>query len=128
MAMADITQALSTAEELELTTVGRKSGRFSTRPVWFVKDGQTLYLLPVKGSDTEWYKNVLKSKTVRLAADGATLTAQAIPVTDPATVTQVVERFRSKYGADQVQKYYTKLDVAVKVPLAPASGGVARAS
>jgi deazaflavin-dependent oxidoreductase (nitroreductase family) len=128
MAMADITQALSTAEELELTTVGRKSGRFSTRPVWFVKDGQTLYLLPVKGSDTEWYKNVLKSKTVRLAADGATLTAQAIPVTDPATVTQVVERFRSKYGADQVQKYYTKLDVAVKVPLAPAGGGVARAS
>lgn len=126
--MADITQALSTAQELQLTTVGRKSGRFTTRPVWFVQDGQALYLLPVKGSDTEWYKNVLKSKTVRLAADGATWTAQAIPITDPATVAQVVERFRSKYGADEVQKYYTKLDVAVKAPLTTAGGAAAGAS
>jgi hypothetical protein len=93
-----------------------------------VQDGQALYLLPVKGSDTEWYKNVLKSKTVRLAADGATWTAQAIPITDPATVAQVVERFRSKYGADEVQKYYTKLDVAVKAPLTTAGGAAAGAS
>jgi deazaflavin-dependent oxidoreductase (nitroreductase family) len=125
--MVDFTQALNTAEELQLTTVGRKSGRFTTRPVWFVQDGQTLYLLPVKGSDTEWYKNVLKSKTVRLAADGATWTAQVIPITDAPTVAHVVERFRSKYGADQVQKYYTKLDVAVKAQLT-AGGAAARAS
>jgi hypothetical protein len=128
MAMVEFTQALNTAEELELTTVSSKSVRFTTRPVWFVQDGQTLYLLPVKGSDTRWYKNVLKNPTIRLTAGGATWTAQAVPITDAPTVAQVVERFRAKHGADQVQKYYTKLDVAVKVPLAPAGGGVARAS
>jgi hypothetical protein len=27
--------------------------------VWFVLEGQKLYLLPVKGSETQWYNNVL---------------------------------------------------------------------
>jgi hypothetical protein len=39
-------------------------------------------------------------------------------VTDPAKVRDVVEKFRAKYGADQVARYYEKLDVAVEVPLA----------
>jgi len=29
----------------------------------------------------------------------------------------VVEKFRAKYGADDVKKYYSKFDVAVEVPL-----------
>jgi hypothetical protein len=33
-------------------------------------------------------------------------------------VHDVVERFRAKYGSGEVKKYYSKLDVAVKVPLA----------
>jgi deazaflavin-dependent oxidoreductase (nitroreductase family) len=128
MAMMEFTQALNTAEELELTTVGRRSARFTTRPVWFVREGQTLYLLPVKGSDTGWYKNVRKSPTIRLAAHQAQWTAQATVLTDPPTVARVVQRFRTKYGADQVAKYYTKLDVAVQAPLAGGGGAAARAS
>ena len=31
---------------------------------------------------------------------------------------QMWDQFRQKYGADQVAKYYSKLDVAVRVPLA----------
>jgi hypothetical protein len=33
-------------------------------------------------------------------------------------VGDVVERFRARYGADQVTAYYPKLDAAVEVPLA----------
>jgi hypothetical protein len=29
----------------------------------------------------------------------------------------VVEKFRAKYGAGNVKKYYSKFDVAVEVPL-----------
>ena len=43
--------------------------------------------------------------------------AQAIPITDPAKVQEVVEKFRAKYGAEDVKKYYSKFDVAVAVPL-----------
>jgi hypothetical protein len=33
-------------------------------------------------------------------------------------VHEVVENFRAKYGPGDVQAYYSKLDVAVEVPLA----------
>jgi len=44
------------------------------------------------------------------------------PVHDPKVVEAVVEKFRAKYGAADVKKYYTKFDVAVCVRLGnPAS-------
>jgi hypothetical protein len=51
-------QALSTVEELTITVTGRRSRRKISLPVWFVQEGQPLQLLPVKGSDSDWYKNV----------------------------------------------------------------------
>jgi len=38
-------------------------------------------------------------------------------MTDAKAVKSVVERFREKYGAKDVKKYYPKLDVAVGVQL-----------
>jgi hypothetical protein len=55
------TDRLSRYREIDITVTGRKSGRAISNPVWFVVDGQKLYLLPVQGSDTQWYKNVLKN-------------------------------------------------------------------
>ena len=52
---------LSRSSEINITVTGRKSGRTVSLPIWFVWDDGMLYLLPVKGSDTEWYKNVLKN-------------------------------------------------------------------
>ena len=37
----------------------------------------------------------------------------ADPVTDAKAVKSVIEKFREKYGAGDVKKYYSKLDVAV---------------
>ena len=90
----------------------------TSRPVWFVQEADTFYLLPVAGSDTEWFKNVLHNPTLTLAASGITWTAKAKPITDSAKVGEVVEKFRAKYGAGNVKKYYSKFDVAVEVPLA----------
>jgi hypothetical protein len=88
------------------------------QPQWFVWEGEKLYLVPVKGSDADWYKNVLKTPTIRLAAGGAQLSASASPISDAAKVDQVLDRFRAKYGAQDVETYYPKQDVAVEVPLA----------
>jgi hypothetical protein len=38
-------------------------------------------------------------------------------VTDAKAVKSVVEKFREKYGAEDVKKYYAKFDVAVSVKL-----------
>jgi len=120
MALGEFTKALKDADEIEITVIVRSSGRKISLPVWFVQEGKTLYLLPVKGSDSEWYKNVLKTRTIELAAKGASWKAKATPITDAARVRRIADRFRAKYGAGEVKKYYSKFDVAVKIPLTPA--------
>jgi hypothetical protein len=93
------------------------SGRRTSRPVWFVRQGDTLYLLPVSGSGSQWYKNLLKTPAIQLATDGASYSGMAAPVTDQRTVGQVVDKFSAKYGASQVAEYYPDQDVAVEVAL-----------
>jgi len=104
---------LSRYREINITVTGRKSGRTISIPIWFVWEDDTLYLLPVKGSDTQWYKNVLKNPSIRIDARGAEVKLKTLSITDAAQVKSVVEKFRGKYGATDVKKYYSKFDVAV---------------
>ena len=108
---------LSRYRQLKLTVTGRKSGQPISVPVWFVLEGDTLYLLPVKGSDTQWYKNVLEHPAFHIDARGAEAELKAVPITDGKQVAPVVEKFRAKYGAGDVKKYYSKFDVAVRAPV-----------
>jgi len=104
---------LSRSREITITVTGRKSGRAISIPVWFVLEADTLYLVPVEGSDTQWFKNVLAKPTIRIDARGAEAEFQAVAITDAPQVSAVVEKFRDKYGAGDVKKYYSKLDVAM---------------
>ena len=104
---------LARYREINLSVTGRKSGRTISLPVWFVLDDGKLYLLPVEGSDTQWYKNVLKNPSIRIEAGGAEGEFKVVPITDPKEVSSVVTKFRAKYGANDVKKYYSKFDVAV---------------
>jgi deazaflavin-dependent oxidoreductase (nitroreductase family) len=104
---------LSRYREIDITVTGRKSGRAISIPVWFAVEDDKLYLLPVQGSDTQWYKNVLKNPRIRIDARGAEAEFQAIPITDAKQVSSVVEKFRAKYGTSDVKKYYSEFDVAV---------------
>ena len=103
---------LSRAQEITITVTGRTSGRPISLPVWFVWDGGKLYLLPVKGSDTQWYKNVLKNPSLEIEAGAAKAKFQATPLSAKPDVSAVIAKFRSRYAGD-VDKYYSKFDVAV---------------
>ena len=116
MANTDFRTAVQNINEIEITVTGRTSGRSLSYPVWFSLDGDKLYLIPVRGSDTEWYKNVRKTPTLRLEARGKTLTATPRILTESARLDHVLELFRNKYGRN-VKSYYPKYDVAVEVPL-----------
>jgi deazaflavin-dependent oxidoreductase (nitroreductase family) len=117
MARTDFRTGLQNANEIEITVTGRSSGRTHSYPIWFALDGDKLYLIPVRGSDTEWYKNLRKTPTMRLATRGGkTLTASARLITDEAQLDQILEKFRDKYGRN-VKSYYPKYNVAVEVPL-----------
>ena len=104
---------LSRYREIMITVTGRKSGRAVSIPVWFVFEDDKLYLLPVQGSDTQWYKNVLENPTLRVAARDTKGEFKAVSITDPKQVAPVVEKFQAKYGSGDVKKYYSKFDVAV---------------
>jgi deazaflavin-dependent oxidoreductase (nitroreductase family) len=110
----DLKARLSRYREINITVTGRKSGRTISIPVWFVLEDDTLYLLPVRGSDTQWYKNVLKNPSIRVEAGGAEAEVRAVPIKDATQVKSVVEKFRDMYGTKDVKKYYSKFDVAVR--------------
>jgi hypothetical protein len=69
--------------------------------------------LPVRGSDTQWYKNLLKKPSIQIDVHGARAGFQGVLITDQKEVSPVIQKFREKYGAGDVKKYYSKLDVAV---------------
>jgi len=108
-------ERLGTYRQIRITVIGRKSGRKISVPVWFVVEGNELYLLPVQGSKTQWYKNVREDPVMGIAARGVEAEFRATVVTEAKAVKAVVEKFREKYGAGDVKKYYSGLDVAVVV-------------
>lgn len=108
---------LSRHNEITITVTGRKSGRKISVPVWFVLENDKLYLLPVQGSDTQWYKNILKNPAIRISAGDAQAELKIVVIGEAKQVSSVVEKFRAKYGASDVKKYYSKFDVGVVAEL-----------
>ncbi|HTA49703.1 MAG TPA: nitroreductase/quinone reductase family protein [Verrucomicrobiae bacterium] len=108
---------LSRYKQITISVMGRKSGRRISIPVWFVVESDELHLLPVAGSESQWYKNLLKNPSIGIEARGVEAELRAVPVTGPNAVKAVVEKFREKYGAEDVKKYYSGLDAAVLVKL-----------
>ena len=117
-----LTDRLSRDREITITVTGRKSGRTISLPIWFVWNDGRLYLLPVKGSDTQWYKNVLKNPSIRIDAGSAQSQLKVLAVTDATQVKSVVEKFRGKYGTSGVN-LYSKLDVAVVAQMRAGGSG-----
>jgi len=108
---------LALIKEVEITVTGRKSRRGISTPVWFLHEGQKLYLVPVNGTNSNWYKNVLAEPTMQISTGGSKATVKANPIFDSSKVADVVEKLRSKYGAGEVKKYYSKLNAALEIAI-----------
>jgi len=113
----DLKNRLSRSREINITVTGRKSGRPISIPIWFVLEGDKLYLLPVQGSDTQWYKNALKNPTIQIESGSEKAELKVAPITNPKQVASVAEKFRAKYGPSDVKKYYSRFDAAVLADL-----------
>jgi hypothetical protein len=103
--------------ELTISVRGRRSGRTHSLPVWFVLEGDSLHLLPVSGSDTNWYRNILSAGEMTLTVDGESLKVEPQPISEASLVQQTVGKFGAKYGAGEIRRWYSKLDVAVEIAL-----------
>jgi deazaflavin-dependent oxidoreductase (nitroreductase family) len=122
MAEADLRQALEKRREISITVTGRRTGNAITLPVWFVLEDETVWLLPVRGSRSQWFRNLQADPTVTVRAGRGHFTATARLVTDPHAVQAVVQRFRSKYSPAEVVRYYTGFDAAIQLPITSRPG------
>src|SRR6266849_1072371 len=91
-------KALDSSNEVTITVTGRRTGRQYSTPVWFVQDGKTVFLLPGGGSSSQWYKNAVKLKRIKISSGKVSLDLIATPMTDSNRLVSVVEKFRKKYG------------------------------
>jgi len=114
---SEIQKALDSSVELEITVTGRRSGREFSTPVWFVREGKTVFLMPTKGSKNQWYKNVLKSRRIKISSGKVSLDLAAKPMSDSKQVAFVADKFRKKHGVTDVKKYYKGFDAAVELSL-----------
>jgi deazaflavin-dependent oxidoreductase (nitroreductase family) len=97
----DLKDRLARFRRIKISVIGRKSGRSSSNPVWFALESEKLYLLPVRGSDTQWYQNVLKNPSIRIDARGEEVELRAQPITESKMVKSVIDKFRDKYGGQR---------------------------
>ena len=117
MNSSEIQKALDSSVELQITVTGRKSGREFSTPVWFVREEKTVFLMPTRGSKSQWYKNVLKSKRIKISSGKVSLDLAAKPISDSKKVSLVADKFRKKHGATDVKKYYAGFDAALELSL-----------
>ena len=87
------------AEEstLEITTLGRTSGKPRTKPIWFVYEQGHLYIQSGKEGKTHWYRNLQKNAQLRLKIAHLALTGKAKFIEDRAETVRVHTLFSSKY-------------------------------
>jgi hypothetical protein len=118
LAKDDLKQRLARYKRIKISVIGTTFGQTNSISIRFVLVGEKVYLLPEKGSDTQWYKNLLRNPSIRIEARGLEAEFRATPITNSSEVKSVLENFREKYGARDVEKYYSKFDVAVVAELA----------
>jgi deazaflavin-dependent oxidoreductase (nitroreductase family) len=82
---------------VELTTVGRKSGKPHTKPIWFVYDQGRLYLQAGKEGKTDWYQNLKKNPEMILKIGMVTFNGKAKLIDDPKEAERIHELFSKKY-------------------------------
>lgn len=117
MSNSEFWNILDRSEEIELTVKGRTSGKNISRPVWFVHESKVVYLLPVNGSDTEWYKNVLQDPHMKISVNKKQFLGIGSPTRDENKVKIIADKFRAKYNPENVARYYFKLDAIVEFSL-----------
>lgn len=76
---------------LLLTTTGRKSGLPRVTPLQFEEVNGNYYIASARGSEADWYKNILASPAVHVQIRSREFDAIAEPITDPARIADFIE-------------------------------------
>ena len=95
-ALADRLAAVSGRSTCRLTHRGRKTGKPYQVVVWFMVDGETVYLATANAS-RQWVRNVQVNPSVGFDAGGETFTGTSERVREPAGERHVMDLVMGKY-------------------------------
>jgi deazaflavin-dependent oxidoreductase (nitroreductase family) len=87
---------VSSRSTCRLTHRGRKSGRAHEVTIWFLPDGNRVYLTTMN-MDRHWTRNVQANPRVTLTIAGERFTGTAQEVTDTVEMGRVVALLKQKY-------------------------------
>jgi hypothetical protein len=106
--LAELAAALQTAEELELRTRGRRTGRSHRVRLWFAHEDGVLWLRTDE-REPDWLLNLKADPACAVDIEGHRLATRYEPTPDrDVALRHLVELWRAKYGADWVQDWYVE--------------------
>jgi deazaflavin-dependent oxidoreductase (nitroreductase family) len=91
---------------VELSTTGRRSGETRTVTIWFVRDGERLYVQSGKEGKTDWYRNLLANTEVTLRIGTLHLHGRAHAVEGAAENERMHALFEKKYLSARVMGWF----------------------
>ena len=123
-ALADRLAAVSSRSTCRLTHRGRKSGNPYEVTIWFLVDGETVYLATANAS-RQWVRNVQANPSISWGVGGETFTGTSERVRDATEERHVMDLVAAKYwylwplvGLARLLGYDPKPDASFRVRLA----------
>ena len=68
-------------------------------------------------AEGQWYRNLQANRAITIQAGSEQRQLRARLSKNAPTVRNVIRRFREKYTAEQIKRWYTGLDVAVQISI-----------
>jgi len=104
----ELVESLGHAEEVELITRGRRTGRPHAVRLWFAHEDGVLWLRTDERAP-DWLRNLRAHPECAVRVGGHELAARYEPVDDrERALRHLVALWRSKYGPDWVQDWYVE--------------------
>lgn len=95
-------QQVADESNVEITTIGRKSGKPHTKPIWFVYDQGHLYLQAGREGKTDWFQNLKKNPKITLKVGAVSFSGKAQFIDDAKETERIHDLFKQKYFAARV--------------------------
>ena len=111
---------LAGKQTLLLTHYGRKSGKPYEVRIWFVVDGDRVYIATAN-AQRQWVKNVRKTPRIKLCVGGEMFEAEAEFLTDPADRGQALRAIYRKYRI--FFPFFAMLKLLIATGVMPARSG-----
>jgi deazaflavin-dependent oxidoreductase (nitroreductase family) len=101
MAKDTLEQRLTSLKDrstLQVTTIGRKTGKRHTVTTWFLVEGDTVYLVTLR-LKRDWPRNLIKNGQVELRINGEVFKGRAKQITNAKGLEHVKALLNEKYWA-----------------------------